>query len=134
MPADQGLVDTVASDNIKTVAGQGAWALAALQNQFVKHSTFIDGLREKLMADVVTGKTDVQSAIAASKVMKADAESSLLTDLSQLAAGQESAKVAQTTPPETGVAQQLATLAAAVSSILAMLQAQSNGPAPVPAK
>lgn len=129
MAADQGVIDAVSTDNIKTVAGQGAWAIAALQNEYVGHSRFMNGMREKLYADVVTGKVSVPEAVGASQLLKADSNSQLLSSLDQLDAAQIGQKTANTTPPETGM--DLAQIAAQLAAVLALLQAQSNGPAPV---
>lgn len=60
--------------------------------------------------------------------------SNITDQITALASGQQAAKVANTTPPETGIAQQLANMSASLAAVLAFLQAQANGPAPVPAK
>ena len=129
MAADQGIIDSVSTDNIKTVAGQGAWALAARQQDHVGHARFMDGLREKLLSDTILGKVSVADAVGTSQLLKADASNSLLANLDQLSGAQIGQKTANTTPPETGM--DLAQLSAQIATVLALLQAQSNGPSPV---
>jgi hypothetical protein len=111
MPAtvNEQVVDSVTTDNVKTVAGAGAWAAAQMQIAHVTHSKRLDLIAEKMLADFVNSP-----------------------GLGQMDSGQLGQKAANTTPPETGL--DITSLAAQVAAALALLQAQSNGPAPVPAK
>lgn len=88
MAADQGLIDSVANDNTKAVAGQPAvLANLSLQNQ-IAHQNRLNILAEAALATAIT------------RVNELDAEqiASLITGLST---NQQAAKVAQTTPPVT---------------------------------
>ncbi len=108
MPAtvNEQIVDSVTSDNVKTVAGMGAWANSQLQAQVVKHQARLDLIAEKMLSDFVNSPS-----------------------LGQLDSGQQGQKAANTTPPETGI--DIQSLAAQLAASLGFLQAQSNGPAPV---
>lgn len=130
MPAtvNEQVVDSVTTDNVKTVAGAGSWALAVRQSEYPAHAKFVDSLREKLLSNVIEEKTSVKEAISISKLLKSESEAEFAGLVAQDATGQEVAKVANTTPPETGIAQQLANLSASLSAVLAMLQAQANAP------
>jgi len=103
------IVDSVTSDNVKTVAGMGAWANSQIQAGAVKHQARLDLIAEKMLADFVNTPS-----------------------LGQVDVGQQGQKAANTTPPETGM--DLAQIGAQLASLLALLQAQANGPSPVPAK
>lgn len=111
MPAtvNEQMVDSVTQDNVKTVAGMGAWANSQLQAQTVKHQARLDLIAEKMLADFVNTPS-----------------------LQTVDVGQQGQKAANTTPPETGL--DIASLAVQLASALASLQAQSNGPSPVPQK
>jgi hypothetical protein len=91
-------------------------------------------MREKLLADVTNEKISIKDAIATGSALNDAATAKFAELIGQGSTGQQEEKVALTTPPETGVASQLSTLAAGLATVLALLQAQSNGPAPVPAK
>ena len=128
------VADSVAYDNVKTVAGSGAQHLAESagmrselaslrvesERQRLKHESFKDALREKLLADVVTSKTTIEDATAKAKLVSGIAESQILADNSQLAAGQVSGKIAQSTPGAEANIVQLTTM---LSTALAQLQA-----------
>ena len=134
MPAtvNEQIVDDVSLTNVKVIAGAAAASVSNLYAMFPGHVRFMDGMREKLYANVVEGKITVPEAVAVTKLIKGEAEASILGDLSQLDAGQIGQKTANTTPPETG--NNLAAYSAQLATALALLQAQSNGPAPVAAK
>jgi hypothetical protein len=134
MAADQGILDAVCTDNIKTVAGMGAWALAQVQAAYPGHAAFVQSMREKLLADVTNEKISIKDAIATGSALNDAATAKFAELVGQGSTSQQEEKAALTTPPETGVAAQLSTLAAGLSTVLALLQAQSNGPAPVAAK
>ena len=69
-----------------------------------------------------------QEAAAFEKTLGAEISDRLAEINGALAASQQSAKIANTTPPETGIAQQLASLNAALVTIMESLR--SNRPAP----
>lgn len=126
------IVDDITMTNVKVIAGSAAKALADIYAQQPGHSRFMDAMREKLAANVVEGKVSVVEAVGITKLIKGEAEASILSDLSQLDAGQLGQKVANTTPPETG--NNSGAYAVQLATALALLQAQANGPSPVPAK
>jgi hypothetical protein len=106
MPAsvNEQVIDSVTTDNVKTVAGSGSWAVAQRQLDYVSHAKRVDIIAEKMLGDFVNSPGQ-----------------------GQLDGSQIGAKVANTTPPETGIAQQLANLTASLATVMAMLQ---TSPAP----
>jgi hypothetical protein len=103
MAADQGLIDSVSNDNTKTVAGQPAiLANVALANQ-VSHQNRMLVIAEAAVGNIVRRLTELDPSEAASvlKTTQGDLAAQMTALLSSLATGQQSTKVAQTTPPTT---------------------------------
>lgn len=126
------IIDEKTGVGMNTVGTAGAWAMAQVYAAYPSHAAFMNLMTQKLSANVVEGKISVMDAVGVTKLIKGEAEASILGDLSQLDAGQIGQKTANTTPPETG--NNSGAYAVQLASALAFLQAQSNGPSPVPAK
>jgi hypothetical protein len=100
---DPALVQSVANDNTKTVAGQPALlANLSLQN-LVAHQQRLQLIAEAATGNVVKNLSELDPAQAAAvlKTTQGDMGAQLQALLTALASGQQSAKVAQTTPPPT---------------------------------
>lgn len=104
MPASPQIVDTVADTNMKTVGEAAAFAMGVLFNNQVSHAKRVDSIAEIYLGQLANIATSVDpvEAVAAAKLFKGEADSSVGSLLSYLAAGQIGGKIAQTTPPETG--------------------------------
>jgi hypothetical protein len=69
--------------------------------------------------------TTIEQAMATTEQINADMAKNLAAYSATLSAGQQEAKIAQSTPPESAVAAMLANLAASISAIETMLKAQA---------
>lgn len=100
MAADQGLVDSVAGANIKTIAEAGAWSTAQVFNSHAAHAS-----RLQILAEAELANSIALSRAAVAQASKAIQESDLAEQLASLgasvAAMQQQMKGAQSTPPET---------------------------------
>lgn len=117
--ATEQTLDTVNNTNLKVVAENPAWALAQKQANDISHAKRVDQLIEISMQSMIEHKQrlnqiseiylgrlsdnasslDPVEAISTSKAFHGEANSTILSLLGQLAAGQLGAKVAQSTPP-----------------------------------
>ena len=98
MPADQGLVDSVANDNVKVVAGGPSNYLSTLPQVHVGHLAALSQIRETALGSWVA----LMNA-ATGSVIKSLTELDAVEAMSNAVIGQQGAKVAQSTPPETAV-------------------------------
>ncbi len=111
MPADPGLVDSVANGNIKTVAEMAAWSTAqvmAAHAQVVQdhaaHRARLNILAEKFLATSVKSadEVDPEQAAATLKLLTGNDLGQVLSSLGTAVAQiQQLMKGAQSTPPET---------------------------------
>jgi hypothetical protein len=128
--ATEQTLDTVNNVNIKTVGEEPAWAAAQRQVGSAAHLDRMDRMSEVLFSDLLehrkhinlltttylgrvcdnASSIDPVEAISTAKAFKGESDSSITSLLAALAAGQISAKVANTTPPETGITQLFAQL------------------------
>lgn len=121
--ATEQTLDTINNTNLKTIAETGAWSIAqkhandishakrtdqlmefAMQN-LVGHQQRLSMLAETYVGDQIITATSVDpvESVAVAKLFKGESDSALASILAQLASGQMGAKVAQSTPPETGL-------------------------------
>lgn len=103
MPADQGIIDSVSNDNVKTVAGQPAvLANLSLQN-LVAHQNRMHIIAEAATGNIVRRMTELDPSEAASilKTTQADLPAQVAGLAEAIAAIQQQMKGAQTTPPPT---------------------------------
>jgi hypothetical protein len=97
MAADQGIIDSVANENTKVVAGGPAGYFSTLPQIHTAHLAALAQIdRGHMMAMNL-----LQLAITGS-VSKSLTELDAIEAMSNAVIGQQGAKVAQTTPPETG--------------------------------
>lgn len=120
---DTQVIDALTISNVKTIAEASAVAMANLYQHQTNHARRLDILAEAHLGKVLTSfsSVDPYEAVATAKLFKGEADSGISSLLSQLASGQISTKIAQSTPGDLG--QELAKLTA---SVVAM-QAQFGG-------
>lgn len=104
MPADQGLIDSVANENTKVGAGAPAFygavgmkSTADFQAAQAAHLTRLNMIAETALQNGIA-----VSQAAAAAAIKSLTELDAVEAMSNAVVGQQGAKVAQTTPPETG--------------------------------
>jgi len=133
------VIQTVEIENLKTVAGASANALAntftdysasrgrlaimaegALADQ-QSHRTAMNHIQQLYLGKLAEKFTEVDpmEAVSTAKVFKGESDSSVLSLLSSLSGGQIAGKIAVTTPPETGVSR-------GVADLLTVLEAFKN--------
>jgi len=134
--ATEQTLDTILNTNLKTIAETPAWAMAQKQQNDISHAGRLDKLlevslqnlvshqqRSNMLAETYVGKqienmtsVDPIEATATSKLFHGESDSAMASLLAQLSSGQIGAKIAQSTPPESGVPQGLAQLNAVLSA------------------
>ena len=104
MAADQGIIDSVSNSNLKTVAEAAAFYAAQGMANSVQSQNRLNILAEQALAVSIKNLQTVspEQAMSDAGVAAAGLPPSVVAMLTALAAGQQGAKVAQTTPPETG--------------------------------
>jgi hypothetical protein len=121
--ATEQTLDTINNTNLKTIAETGAWSTAQKHCNDISHAKRTDQLMEmamqnlvghqqrlSMLAETYVGQeisnataVDPVESVAVAKLFKGESDSALASVLAQLASGQMSAKIAQSTPPETGL-------------------------------
>jgi hypothetical protein len=110
MAADQGLIDSVANSNTKTVAEASAYAMAQIFQQVALNfsEASASSNRRSAMADAAMGQVlkkmgevDITEAIAIAKAVPSDLSGQLAQLGAVIAQVQQVVKTAQTTPPPT---------------------------------
>lgn len=100
------VVDAVTGENFKVGAGGPAFYLNMAMSDAVSHQRSVNLVREAILARAtkqIVGE-DPQTAVSDQKVLSGNDLASTITQLlAALASNQQSAKVAQSTPPETAV-------------------------------
>jgi flagellar motor switch protein FliG len=106
------VVDAVTISNVKTIAEAGAFAMAQSFQDDVDQARRVNMMAEAHLGQMLnkSASTDPVYAVAVDKLFKGEADSGISSILAQLAAGQIGTKIAQSTPPETGVTTLLAQL------------------------
>ena len=106
---------------VSTIAASPSVAMANLYQHQVNHTRRLDSLAEAslgmMLKDFVT--PDPVEAMALSKLFKGEADSSILSLLAQLGAGQQAAKVAQSTPGD--LALEINKLGSSIASLQALV-------------
>lgn len=100
MARDQGLIDSVADSNIKTIAEAGAHSIALSFQNAVAHQARINALSEQYLSVALKNAHEVDPAEAVA-LAKAMGTSNLGDFGAIIAALQQIMKGAQTTPPPT---------------------------------
>lgn len=97
MGADQGMVDAVATENVKVVAGGPAGFYSTLPQVHVGHLAALAQIREAALGSFVALMNASTGAMVKTLVQLDPLEA-----LGNAVVGQQGAKVGQSTPPETG--------------------------------
>jgi hypothetical protein len=128
--ATEQTLDTINNANLKTVGEANAWSIAQKAMNDISHAKRVDSISEVALSNLVAhqgrmmqlsemviGKfgenatsMDPIEALSIAKGMRSESDSALTSTLAALSSGQIGAKVAMTTPPETGVTQLFAQL------------------------
>jgi hypothetical protein len=96
MAADQGLIDSVANENTKIGAGGPShWTNGRMQAD-VAHTRRVD-----IIAEDALSQNLMLSRAATGAMLKALVELDAVEAMSNAVVGQQGAKIAQSTPPET---------------------------------
>jgi len=105
MPLNETIVDTVSVGNLKTIGEMHDVQLYRQRENAISHDQRMDKIAEFHLAahSKAMVETDASEAYANKQQFTGDAGADVLVRLlSALNSGQQGAKVAQTTPPETG--------------------------------
>ena len=118
---DPQILDSLVIENIKNIAGSSAAAMANLFQHQTNHARRLEQIAEGHTAKALNrfASIDPIEAVAASKLFKGEADSSILSQLSQLSGGSVGSRTAAATPGDTGV--ELAKMGGAVASIQAQI-------------
>jgi len=104
MPADQGIVDSVANANIKNLGDGPAFYAGLAMSNSVSHQNRLQILAESALGQITKKATEVDITEAIS-ILKATSGNEVASTLANLAAAlsssQQGVKAAQTTPPVT---------------------------------
>jgi hypothetical protein len=118
-------IDTVNNANLKSIAEIPSWSSVQKTANDVSHAKRVDQLVEMAMQNMINyqqrintisesyigrlvdtaSSIDPVEAVATAKLFKGESDSSILSLLTSLAAGQQEVKVAQSTPVETAMTQ-----------------------------
>jgi hypothetical protein len=96
MPADQGIIDSVSNDNTKVIAGGPAGYFSTLAQAHTAHLSRLNMIAETALQNGIS----ISQAATASAI-KSLTELDAVEAMSNAVIGQQGAKVAQSTPPET---------------------------------
>ena len=114
---DAQVVDALTIGNVKTVGEAASFAMASLFQHQVSHQKRLDALAEAHLGKVLNSfaSIDPAEAVATSKMFSGEANSNILSLLTQLSGGQIGAKVAQSTPGDLSV--EIGKLASSVAAL-----------------
>jgi len=118
---DPQVLDSLVIENIKNIAGSSAAAMANLFQHQTNHARRLDQIAEGHLAKALNrfASVDPIEAVATSKLFKGEADSSILSQLSQLSGGSIANKTAASTPGDAGI--EMAKMGGAVASIQAQI-------------
>jgi len=105
MPSDQGILDSVANENTKVGAGAPAHYAAAAMEGHSAYQTAVNAhlTRLNMIAETALANGISISQAATGSIIKSLTELDAVEAMSNAVIGQQGAKVAQSTPPETAV-------------------------------
>jgi hypothetical protein len=103
MAANEGLIDSVANANIKTIAEAPAFYMAQSMGDSVAHQRRVNALTETALGAMIKRlvEVDSQEAVSESKLLSSDLGNIVAQLGAAVAAIQQLTKSAQTTPPVT---------------------------------
>ena len=105
MALQESVVDSVSNANFKLLAEGAALAVNLSYQDAVAHQRSVNSLREAALGAALKGlvELDVRESLAQVKALSGnDLGGQIVQLLAALEASQQQAKVAQSTPPETG--------------------------------
>lgn len=104
MPADQGLIDSVANANTKTVAEAAAHSMALIFQSNAAHFNRMNILAENALQAAIKGlhEVDPTEAVSIAKTLTGnDLAQQIAALMSAISTGQQQSKTAGNTPPVT---------------------------------
>ena len=118
--------ESLAINSVSTIAVSASMAMANLYQHQVNHARRVDSLTEASLAAVLKDfvSADPMEVLSIGKLFKGEADSSIVSLLAQLGAGQQMAKVAQSTPGD--VAVEINKLGATVASLQGLVSQLCN--------
>jgi hypothetical protein len=118
--------ESLAINSLSTIAASASISLANLYQHQVNHARRLDSIAEatlgKLLLDFVT--PDPVEVLSIGKLFKGEADSSIASVLTQLSAGQQATKIAQSTPGD--IAMEIQKLGATVASLQGLVSQLTN--------
>lgn len=114
---DPQVIDALTINMLTTTASSASFAMANLYQHQINHARRLDSLNEASLAKMLKkfSTTSPEESIAVSKILKSESDSSIASLLAQLSAGQQAAKIGQSTPSD--LAQDLSKINGAIASI-----------------
>jgi hypothetical protein len=121
LKVDPQVIDALTISMVTTTASSASFAMANLYQHQINHARRLDSMAEACHAKMLKrmSSCDPVEALATSKLFKGEADSSIASLLAQLSAGQEAAKISQSTTGD--LASDLAKMNMAVASMTGML-------------
>ena len=118
--------DALAIGSICTIATSPSFAMANLYQHQVNHARRLDSMAEASLGAMLRDFVDLDpvEVLSLRKLFQGDADSSILSLLTQLSAGQQATKVAQSTPGDLSL--ELGKLNASIASLQALAGQLSN--------
>ena len=115
------VIDALTISMLTTTASSASFAMANLYQHQINHARRLDSMAEACHAKFLKkfATTSPEEAIATSKLFQGEADSSIASLLAQLSAGQEGAKIAQSTPGDLAV--EISKIGAAVTSVQGLM-------------
>ena len=118
---DPQIIDAITINMVTTTASAASFAMANLYQHQINHARRLDSMAEACLGRMLKrlSSTSAEESIAISKIFQADADTSIASLLAQLSAGQQSAKIAQSTPGDPAL--ELAKIGTAVTSVQSLI-------------
>lgn len=132
------VVDAITIASLETIPMSASYAMASLYQHQVNHHRRLDALNEAYQGKMLKRFTDMDpvEAVSTSKLFRGESDSSISSILAQLSAGQEAAKIAQSTPGALAVeiskmGAALGALQSLIGGVTAILQTSMQNEAPI---
>lgn len=114
---DPQVIDNLTINMLETISTSASFGIAELYQHQINHARRLDSMSEAYMGKLLkkfASKTPTES-VATAKIFKAESDSSIGSLLAQLSAGQEAAKIAQSTAGDLSV--EISKIGATVASL-----------------
>ena len=127
---DASVLDTVNTASTNGIAQAGSFAFGNRYNDDVGCAKISGSIAEAHLGKMLKNisGTEAAHAAASAKLFSGEANSAIASLLAQLASGQIGSKVAQSTPPESGVSSILGQMVALISSAAVQAKAAQSTP------